>query len=62
MNLRDLECFFAVADEQHFRRAAERLSVSQATVSQAVRRLEGELGGVLFDRSTRLVTLTPLGA
>lgn len=62
MNLRDLECFFAVADEQHFRRAAERLSVSQATVSQAVRRLEGVLGGVLFDRSTRLVTLTPLGA
>ena len=61
MNLRDLECFFAVADERHFRHAAERLFVSQAMVSQSVRRLERDLGGALFDRSTRMVSLTPLG-
>jgi DNA-binding transcriptional LysR family regulator len=62
MNVRDLECFLAVADELHFGRAAQKLFVSQATVSQSVRRLERDLGGALFDRSTRNVTLTPLGA
>lgn len=62
MNLRDVECFLAVADELHFGRAAQKLFVSQAMVSQSVRRLERQVGGQLFDRSTRTVTLTALGA
>jgi DNA-binding transcriptional LysR family regulator len=62
MYLRDLECFLAVADELHFGRAADRLYVSQAMVSQSVRRLERQLGGALFDRTTRNVTFTALGA
>jgi DNA-binding transcriptional LysR family regulator len=61
MNVRDLECFLAVADELHFGRAAQKLFVSQAMVSQSVRRLERDVGGALFDRSTRTVTLTALG-
>lgn len=46
----------------HFGRAGDRLHVSQPKVSQAVRRLERQLGGTLFERSTRSVTLTPFGA
>ncbi|GAB3437303.1 hypothetical protein GCM10027569_92050 [Flindersiella endophytica] len=45
----------------HFGRTAERLHISQARVSKQVAALERELGGALFDRSSRLVRLTPLG-
>jgi DNA-binding transcriptional LysR family regulator len=62
VNVRDLECFVAVAEDLHFGRAAARLFVSQPMVSQAVRRLERDLGGALFDRSRRTVRLTALGA
>jgi len=61
VDLRQLECFITVAEELHFGRAATRLHLSQPTVSDAVRRLEVELGGALFSRSTRTVTLTDLG-
>src|SRR3954453_6905828 len=44
MDLRQLEYFAAVARHRHFRRAAESLYVTQSAVSQAVRRLEAELG------------------
>ncbi|MEU8486616.1 LysR family transcriptional regulator [Streptomyces sp. NPDC048641] len=61
MELRDIEIFLTLAEELHFGRTAERLHLSQARVSQSVSRQERRLGGALFDRSTRTVTLTPLG-
>jgi DNA-binding transcriptional LysR family regulator len=61
MDMRQLECFLKVAEHLHFGRAAEDLFLGQPTVSDAVRRLEREVGGALFDRTTRRVTLTPLG-
>jgi len=61
VELRELRIFLALADELHFGRAAERLGVSQSTVSEAVRLLERRVGTRLFDRTSRRVTLTPAG-
>src|SRR3954453_15782412 len=61
MELRDLRCFLAVAEERHFGRAAARLDLSQPMVSKAVRRLEQQLGARLVDRSSLPVALTPVG-
>jgi DNA-binding transcriptional LysR family regulator len=62
MNLRQLECFFAVADTLHFGRAAELVHVAQSGVSTAIQSLERELGQPLFDRSGRRVRLTSFGS
>ena len=57
-----MRAFLVAADELHFGRAAERLRVSPSRVSQLVRGMETRVGASLFERTTRRVELTPIGA
>ncbi|MBA2378690.1 MAG: LysR family transcriptional regulator [Blastocatellia bacterium] len=61
MDINQLEVLVAVASERSFSRAAEALSRTQPAVSQAINRLEKDLGEKLFDRSSKDGTLTPAG-
>lgn len=61
MNLRDLKYFLAVAELEHFGRAAEQCHVSQPTLSGQIKKLEETLGVTLFERTNRRVLLTEVG-
>lgn len=61
MELHDLRVFLAVSDERGFSRAALKLGCTQPAVSQALRRLELELGEALIDRASRDGRLTEAG-
>lgn len=61
MDMNQLEVLIAVAQEKSFSRAAERLHRTQPAISQAIRRLETEIGEPLFDRSSKDGTMTAAG-
>lgn len=61
MTLRELRYLVALADFQHFGRAAEACHVTQPTLSAQIRKLEDYLGQTLIDREPRVPTLTPIG-
>jgi DNA-binding transcriptional LysR family regulator len=61
VDINQLEVLIAVAQEKSFSRAAERLHRTQPAISQAIRRLETEIGEPLFDRSSKDGTMTASG-
>ncbi|MFD6160566.1 LysR family transcriptional regulator [Nocardia sp. NPDC060256] len=61
MELRDIEIFLTLAEELHFGRTAQRLCVTPARITQAIKKQERHIGGLLFDRTNRSVRLTLLG-
>ena len=61
MDLAELQVFLTVASERSFSRAAARLHRTQPAISQAVKRLEDDLGERLFDRSAKDGKLTEAG-
>jgi len=61
MTLNELKYIVAVAKEKHFRKASETCFVSQPTLSVAIKKLEDELGVILFERRKQDVLITPVG-
>ncbi|EDY86575.1 LysR protein [gamma proteobacterium HTCC5015] len=61
MNIRDLQYLMALAEHQHFGRAADACHVSQPTLSTQIKKLEGELNVTLVERDNKKVMLTEVG-
>ncbi len=61
MTLNELRYIVAVSQDRNFRRAAERVFISQPALSLAIQKLEEELGVAIFERSKTEVTVTPIG-
>jgi LysR family transcriptional regulator, hydrogen peroxide-inducible genes activator len=61
MEMQQIRYFLALCEELNFTRAAARCRVSQPSLSRGIRSLEEELGGHLFYRSTKRITVSPLG-
>lgn len=61
MLIRHLKFFITLAEEKHFGRAADKCNITQPTLSQAIRRLEEDLGLALIIRGHRFMSLTPEG-
>ena len=61
MELRHLRYFVALAEQLNFTLAAEKVHVTQSTLSHQIKQLEDELGSRLFERENRRVTMTQTG-
>lgn len=61
MNLNQLQYFVTLAHMEHYTRAAEKLSITQPSLSHAISSLENELGTYLFEKQGRNVVLTKYG-
>ena len=61
ITFRQINYFLAVAEELHFRKAAERLFISQPGLSRQIKQMEVDLGIILFERHNRKVVLTKSG-
>jgi DNA-binding transcriptional LysR family regulator len=57
----ETETFLTLAEELHFGRTAERMGITTGRVSQVIKKLERRVGGMLFERNSRTVRLTPVG-
>jgi hypothetical protein len=62
MEMQQVRYFLALCEEQNFTRAAKRCGVSQPSLTLAIKKLEAELGGKLFQRSRTTSRLPPLGS
>ncbi|NMH58463.1 LysR family transcriptional regulator [Alteromonas ponticola] len=61
ISYRNMIAFIRVAESTTFAEAADKLHITQPALSSAIKKMESQLGGVLFSRSTRRVQLTPEG-
>ena len=61
VNLELYRIFYVVAKHKHMTKASEELHISQPAISQAIKKLEDQLGGILFIRSNKGMELTKEG-